>query len=140
MQNYLWSSMLLNISLYSKHGLPNWKILTFLSDNFCFYQLHRELAREAVRKSLVLLKNGKHLEKPFLPLDKNAEKILVTGTHADDLGYQCGGWTKSWDGQSGRVTIGKFSLIYSNHTNINDKCVLSYSPSWCIKLGIMALG
>ncbi|XP_019102272.1 PREDICTED: uncharacterized protein LOC104790931 isoform X2 [Camelina sativa] len=67
---------------------------------------HREIARESVRKSLVLLKNGKESEKPFLPLDRNAKRILVTGTHADDLGYQCGGWTKAWFGLSGRITIG----------------------------------
>ncbi|KAF8018857.1 hypothetical protein BT93_H3675 [Corymbia citriodora subsp. variegata] len=67
---------------------------------------HRELAREAVRKSLVLLKNGKDTEKPLLPLDKNAKKILVAGSHADDLGYQCGGWTGTWHGSSGRITIG----------------------------------
>ncbi|KAL9263792.1 Beta-glucosidase BoGH3B-like protein [Drosera capensis] len=69
-------------------------------------KLHRDLAREAVRKSLVLLKNGKDPNKPFLPLDKNAKKILVTGTHADNLGYQCGGWTATWYGGSGRITIG----------------------------------
>jgi beta-glucosidase len=67
---------------------------------------HRELAQEAVRKSLVLLKSGKNADKPFLPLDRNAKRILVTGTHADDLGYQCGGWTKTWFGLSGRITIG----------------------------------
>jgi len=67
---------------------------------------HRELGREAVRKSLVLLKNGKNVDKPFLPLDRNAKRVLVTGTHADDLGYQCGGWTKAWFGLSGRITIG----------------------------------
>ncbi|KAI3407202.1 Beta-glucosidase [Psidium guajava] len=67
---------------------------------------HRELAREAVRKSLVLLKNGKDPKKPFLPLDKNAKKILVAGSHADDLGYQCGGWTRTWYGSSGEITIG----------------------------------
>ncbi|XP_031371704.1 uncharacterized protein LOC116187211 isoform X1 [Punica granatum] len=69
-------------------------------------KLHREIAREAVRKSLVLLKNGKDPEKPLLPLDKNARKILVAGSHADDLGYQCGAWTVSWTGGSGRTTIG----------------------------------
>ncbi|KAL4587737.1 hypothetical protein LXL04_000611 [Taraxacum kok-saghyz] len=67
---------------------------------------HRELAREAVRKSLVLLKNGKDSIKPFLPLDRNAKRILVAGKHADDLGYQCGGWTATWEGASGRITIG----------------------------------
>ncbi|OWM86765.1 hypothetical protein CDL15_Pgr015801 [Punica granatum] len=69
-------------------------------------KLHRERAREAVRKSLVLLKNGKDPEKPLLPLDKTARKILVAGSHADDLGYQCGAWTVSWAGDSGRTTIG----------------------------------
>ncbi|KAL3530847.1 hypothetical protein ACH5RR_010169 [Cinchona calisaya] len=67
---------------------------------------HRELAREAVRKSLVLLKNGKDPKKPFLPLDRKAKKVLVAGVHADDLGYQCGGWTATWTGTSGRITIG----------------------------------
>ncbi|CAL0335021.1 unnamed protein product [Lupinus luteus] len=69
-------------------------------------ELHRDLAREAVRKSLVLLKNGKDCSKPFLPLDMNAKRILVTGTHVDNLGYQCGGWTKTGRGGSGRITIG----------------------------------
>ncbi|KAF3334110.1 lysosomal beta glucosidase-like protein [Carex littledalei] len=67
---------------------------------------HRLLAREAVRKSLVLLKNGKDPKKPFLPLKKNAKRILVAGTHADDIGYQCGGWTITWHGDSGRITTG----------------------------------
>ncbi|XP_047312965.1 beta-glucosidase BoGH3B-like [Impatiens glandulifera] len=69
-------------------------------------KLHRDLAREAVRKSLVLLKNGKDPNKPFIPLDRNPKKILVAGTHADDLGYLCGGWTATWCGGSGRITIG----------------------------------
>ncbi|WCJ19155.1 Glycosyl hydrolase family protein [Euphorbia peplus] len=64
-------------------------------------QEHRDLAREAVRKSLVLLKNGKSGSSPLLPLPKKASKILVAGTHADNLGYQCGGWTISWQGFSG---------------------------------------
>ncbi|KAM3374329.1 beta-glucosidase BoGH3B-like isoform X2 [Capsicum galapagoense] len=64
-------------------------------------QEHRELAREAVRKSLVLLKNGKIASQPLLPLPKKATKILVAGSHADNLGYQCGGWTMSWQGIGG---------------------------------------
>ncbi|XP_039800774.1 beta-glucosidase BoGH3B-like isoform X5 [Panicum virgatum] len=66
---------------------------------------HRLLAREAVRKSLVLLKNGKDQKAPFLPLSKNAKRILVSGTHADDIGYQCGGWTIAWHGDSGKITL-----------------------------------
>lgn len=64
-------------------------------------QEHRELAREAVRKSLVLLKNGKSANKPLIPLPKKAPKILVAGSHADNLGYQCGGWTIEWQGVTG---------------------------------------
>ncbi|CAI0384763.1 unnamed protein product [Linum tenue] len=64
---------------------------------------HRELAREAVRKSLVLLKNTNSM----LPLPKKGSKILVAGAHADNLGYQCGGWTIQWQGQSGNnATVG----------------------------------
>ncbi|PKA62124.1 putative beta-D-xylosidase 2 [Apostasia shenzhenica] len=67
---------------------------------------HRDLARAAVRKSLVLLKNGKTANEQMLPLSKKAQKILVAGTHADNLGYQCGGWTIEWQGASGRITVG----------------------------------
>ncbi|KAJ7543347.1 hypothetical protein O6H91_09G034100 [Diphasiastrum complanatum] len=67
---------------------------------------HRSLAREAVRKSLVLLKNGKDLHSPLLPLSKTAPKILVAGSHANNLGYQAGGWTITWQGGSGNTTIG----------------------------------
>ncbi|KAF6133940.1 hypothetical protein GIB67_040704 [Kingdonia uniflora] len=62
---------------------------------------HKDLTKEAMRKSLVLLKNGKYANKPLWPLAKNAPKILVTGSHADNLGNQCGGWTIQWQGQSG---------------------------------------
>ncbi|KAJ9682505.1 hypothetical protein PVL29_018430 [Vitis rotundifolia] len=64
-------------------------------------QAHRDLAREAVGKSLVLLKNGDDADAPLLPLPKKANKILAAGTHAHDLGHQCGGWTMTWQGLSG---------------------------------------
>lgn len=69
-------------------------------------QEHRVLAREAVRKSLVLLKNGASADKPLLPLPKKTSKILVAGSHADNIGNQCGGWTIVWQGQSGNITKG----------------------------------
>nr|GME15331.1 lysosomal beta glucosidase-like [Ipomoea batatas] len=64
-------------------------------------QEHRELAREAVRKSAVLLKNGKSENEALVPLPKKAAKILVAGSHAHNLGYQCGGWTMQWQGVPG---------------------------------------
>lgn len=54
-----------------------------------------------MRKSLVMLKNGKNETDPLLPLPKKPKKILVAGSHADNLGYQCGGWTIAWQGFSG---------------------------------------
>ncbi|MFI2812113.1 MULTISPECIES: exo 1,3/1,4-beta-D-glucan glucohydrolase [Microbulbifer] len=54
---------------------------------------HRALAREAVRKSLVLLKNNDQL----LPL-KPTQNILVAGDGADNLAKQSGGWTITWQG------------------------------------------
>jgi len=63
---------------------------------------HRAVARQAVRESLVLLKNDHHV----LPLAKNAARIYVAGKNADDIGNQCGGWTIRWQGQSGDVTKG----------------------------------
>ncbi|XP_017215125.1 uncharacterized protein LOC108193063 [Daucus carota subsp. sativus] len=72
---------------------------------------HRELAREAVRKSLVLLKNGKYADKPLLPLSKKAPKILVVGSHADNIGNQCGGWTIVWQGKSGNITTGGTTIL-----------------------------
>jgi beta-glucosidase len=54
---------------------------------------HRALAREAVRKSLVLLKN----DHGTLPLNPHA-RILVAGEAADSIGAQAGGWTIDWQG------------------------------------------
>lgn len=53
---------------------------------------HRAVAREAVRKSLVLLKN-----QGVLPI-KSSARVLVTGDGADDIGKQAGGWTLTWQG------------------------------------------
>ncbi|GFZ01631.1 glycosyl hydrolase family protein [Actinidia rufa] len=51
--------------------------ITFTGNLISIWVLHRELAREAVCKSLVLLKNGKDPQKPFLPLDRNSKKFLL---------------------------------------------------------------
>jgi beta-glucosidase len=56
-------------------------------------QSHRNVARQAVRESLVLLKNNTQL----LPLNPN-QNILLTGDGADNIGKQSGGWTITWQG------------------------------------------
>lgn len=92
-------------------------------------QVHRELAREAVRKSLVLLKNGKSADAPLLPLDKKAPKILVAGSHANDIGNQCGGWTITWQGASGNTTIGTTVLeAISKTVSSSTEVVYEASP------------
>ena len=53
---------------------------------------HKAIARQAVRESLVLLKNN-----GVLPVKASAD-ILVAGSGADDIGQQAGGWTLSWQG------------------------------------------
>ena len=53
---------------------------------------HRALAREAVQKSAVLLKN-----EGILPFDKSSS-ITIVGSAANNLGVQNGGWTTDWQG------------------------------------------
>lgn len=56
-------------------------------------QEHRDVARQAVRESLVLLKN----ENKVLPLKKDA-RIAVVGEFGNNSGLQSGGWTVNWQG------------------------------------------
>ncbi len=56
---------------------------------------HRKIAKQAVRESLVLLKNKDKL----LPLSKEMKKIVVVGEHANSSGLQSGGWTIDWQGK-----------------------------------------
>jgi len=61
---------------------------------------HRALARQAVRESLVLLKNNNHA----LPIDKNVSTILVAGINS--TGIQSGGWTLDWQGEQRNTLVG----------------------------------
>jgi beta-glucosidase len=60
---------------------------------------HREVAREAVRKSLVLLKN----KQSILPLKHN-QTILLTGSAANDIQKQSGGWNLTWQGDENELS------------------------------------
>ncbi|MGE5643461.1 MAG: glycoside hydrolase family 3 protein [Byssovorax cruenta] len=63
---------------------------------------HLELARQAVRESLVLLTNNDDI----LPLRKDTPVIFVAGEGANDIGLQSGGWTLEWQGKSGNDNEG----------------------------------
>lgn len=101
---------------------------------------HRAVARQAVRESLVLLKNN-----GVLPLSKTgAYKIVVGGSHIDNLGNQMGGWSISWQGASGNTTTGTTFLQAIQATvgpsvtiqNVGTRTKGSYSGD----VGIVAIG
>jgi beta-glucosidase len=83
---------------------------------------HRDVARRAVRESLVLLKN----ENRRLPLSKSTPRIFVAGKSADDLGNQAGGWTISWQGASGN-TIPGTSILQAIRNAVSPGTTVTYS-------------
>jgi beta-glucosidase len=87
-------------------------------------QTHRTVAREAVRKSLVLLKN----DGGTLPLSKDIPLLLVAGQAADDVGLQCGGWTIAWQGSSGDVTPGT-TVLAGIRSAVSENTVVRYDPA-----------
>ncbi len=62
-------------------------------DDLVGAEAHRAVARQAVRESLVLLKN----QNQILPLNPSSH-LLVAGDGADNIGKQSGGWTLTWQG------------------------------------------
>ena len=85
---------------------------------------HRELAREAVARSLVLLKN----EGQALPLAKALPLIYVAGAWADDIGLQCGGWTIEWLGKSGAITPGT-TLLDAIRASVSPETAVRFHPT-----------
>lgn len=91
---------------------------------------HRDIAREAVRKSLVMLKNNDGV----LPLSPSAN-ILVAGDAAHNIGKQAGGWTLSWQGTGNKNEDfpGASSIwdgIQSQVSAAGGNAVLSTSGDW----------
>ncbi len=82
---------------------------------------HRDLARQAVRESLVLLKN----DNAALPIASNASLIYVAGQGADDIGMQCGGWTIEWQGKSGDIQPGT-TILDAIHAEVSADTQVEY--------------
>jgi beta-glucosidase len=72
---------------------------------------HRQVAREAVQKSLVVLKNDGNV----LPLAKTGT-VVLGGKSADNTGNQCGGWTITWQGTTGNGVTGATSVRQAMET------------------------
>jgi beta-glucosidase len=81
---------------------------------------HREVAREAVRKSLVLLKNNNNI----LPLNKNAS-MIVAGKCAHSRGIQCGGFTIEWQGVLDNESIVGGTSIWEGISQVAPNACLS---------------
>ena len=84
---------------------------------------HRAVARQAVRESLVLLKN----EGQVLPLSKHAARLHIAGSNADDIGNQCGGWTIDWQGRSGAVTTGGTTILAGIRNTVSKDTKVTFS-------------
>jgi len=101
---------------------------------------HRNVARECVRASLVLLKN----EKRVLPASKKLNRIHVAGKSADDIGNQCGGWTISWQGKSGANTTGGTTILKAVQETVSPTTKVTYSRDGSdaagADLGIVVIG
>ncbi|MGA2657915.1 MAG: glycoside hydrolase family 3 N-terminal domain-containing protein [Verrucomicrobiota bacterium] len=85
---------------------------------------HRALARQAVRQSLVLLKN----DRKTLPLSKALARIHLAGPGADDLGRQCGGWTIDWQGSLGNHIPGGTTILYGVKHAVSPITKVTFSP------------
>jgi beta-glucosidase len=101
---------------------------------------HRQVARQCVRESLVLLKN----ERQTLPASKRLKHIHVAGKSADDIGNQCGGWTISWQGKSGENTTGGTTILEAIKQSVSPETMVTFAKDGSgangADLGIVVIG
>ena len=83
---------------------------------------HRAVARQAVRESVVMLKN-----ESTLPLSKDLSNIVIAGRGADNVGMQCGGWSISWQGGMGDITPGT-SILDGVQASVSSSTQVIHSP------------
>jgi beta-glucosidase len=86
---------------------------------------HRTTAREAVAKSMVLLKN----ENNVLPLTDSIEHVRIAGSAADNVGRQAGAWTVEWQGIDGNWLVGATSILAGVRARAPEGTVIEYDES-----------
>jgi beta-glucosidase len=92
---------------------------------------HRAVAREAVRKSMVLLRNNYNI----LPVRKGIGHIHVTGPKANDMQSQCGGWTLTWQGAGNLLTGGTTILEGIRKAVAGTNSIVTYSEDGTVPSG-----
>ncbi|KAL4152369.1 hypothetical protein PRNP1_009300 [Phytophthora ramorum] len=78
-------------------------------------------ALNMARESIVLLKNAEDV----LPLPKDAS-VFLTGHSANNVGYQCGGWSKAWQGYSGNIMFPNGVTVRQGFENLVGNNSFSY--------------
>jgi beta-glucosidase len=100
---------------------------------------HRQLARQAVRESLVLLKNDQQV----LPLDKNVGLIHIAGMKADSIGVQSGGWTITWQGIMGNLQPGT-TILEAIQQSVSGDTIVEYRSDGSFEsfaeIGVVVVG
>ena len=95
-----------------------------LDSSYLYNQEHKDLARQAARESLVLLKN----DNSSLPLSKD-ENLYILGPASDNVGLLCGGWTTYWQGND-QADIGVGTSIKDAMINVLNNHSGSLSGNW----------
>ena len=107
------------------------------NENLLALPEHKDVARQAVRESLVLLKNNNQL----LPIDPS-NTILVVGDGASSISKASGGWTLSWQGtgHSNDEFPNGESILEGNEKTVNDaggKLIFSKDGDTTIKADVV---
>ncbi|CAK4996535.1 unnamed protein product [Aphanomyces euteiches] len=110
-----------------RNPIPGAELVPLVGD-----ALSQEKSLAAARDSLVLLKN-----KGVLPLAANTS-VFLTGSSADNIGLQCGGWSKAWQGIDGNALYPRgWSIRKALETDYN---ATGHNSSVAFLEGIAILG